>query len=253
MSSGADLQPCYKVANAPLNVFPYPHFFLEEVFDPKYYDRLQAMLPEPADMLPIAQVRPVKGYDERFVFDLTGPQLDALPAQKQVFWRELHQWLVGGRFGQVVLNRFGHFMNQRFTTDQVALHDEALLVQDVTNYKLGPHTDAPRKVVTLIFYLPQDTSQSHLGTSIYVPKDAAFRCPGGPHYPHDAFDRVWTAPFLPNSLFAFFKTDNSFHGVERVVDEDCRRWLLLYDFYEQAPRTAASAPAPAAAKVKFSF
>jgi hypothetical protein len=252
MYSGADLQPCYKVANAPLNVFPYPHFFVQDVFAAEYYQQIQANLPEPSDMLPIEQVRPVKGYPERFVLDFKGPQLQSLPAYKQAFWLDLHKWLVGGRFGQLVLNKFGHFLNQRFSKEQVGLHDEALLVQDITNYKLGPHTDSPRKVITLLFYLPKDTSQSHMGTSIYVPKDPAFRCPGGPHYPHEGFERLWSMPFVPNSLFAFFKSDNSFHGVEPVVDEDTKRWLLLYDLYEDAP-VAASAPAPAAPKMKFSF
>ena len=133
------------------------------------------------------------------------------------------------------------------------MQDEALLVQDITNYKLGPHTDTPHKVITLLFYLPKDTSQSHMGTSIYVPKEPTFRCPGGPHYPHEGFERLWSMPFLPNSLFAFFKTDNSFHGVEPVRDEGCRRWLLLYDLYEQKVPAAAPAPAAAAPKVKFSF
>jgi hypothetical protein len=62
-------------------------------------------------------------------------------------------------------------------------------------------------------------------------------------------------PFAPNSLFAFFKTDNSFHGVEPVLDADTRRWLLLYDIYVRNPKppaqpTVRSAPA---ANVKFSF
>lgn len=125
--------------------------------------------------------------------------------------------------------------------------EEALLVQDVTNYKLGPHTDAPRKVVTMLFYLPPDNSQLHLGTSIYLPRDPAFTCPGGPHHPHDQFARLHTNPFAPNSLFAFFKTDNSFHGVEPVADPDCRRWLLLYDIYvrENAPAKPAEPVIPA--------
>jgi hypothetical protein len=150
----------------------------------------------------------------------------------------------------LMLAKFAPFLNQRFQGQSgMRFHDEALLVQDTTRYQLGPHTDAPRKVVTLLFYLPPDESQRHLGTSIYLPKDRDFRCPGGPHHPHDRFDRVWTMPFLPNSLFAFFKNDVSFHGVEPVLDAGCRRWLLLYDIYHRAA-PAQAAPAPG---VKFSF
>jgi hypothetical protein len=86
-----------------------------------------------------------------------------------------------------------------------------------------------------------------------VPRKPAFRCPGEGLYRHEDFERLWSNPFLPNSLFAFFKTDNSFHGVEPVRDENCRRWLLLYDLYEQKVPAAAKPAAPPAPKVKFSF
>jgi len=62
-----------------------------------------------------------------------------------------------------------------------------------------------------------------------VPKDRRFTCPGGPHHRFDGFDRMLTMPYLPNSLFAFFKTKNSFHGVEPVNDAGAQRNLLLYD------------------------
>lgn len=255
MSSSAELHLSYRLANAAIQAYPYPHLFLQDVFPTEFYERLQAMLPDPEAMRPIAEVRPVKGYKERFVLGLEGEKLAALPPDKRAFWSELHGWLVGGGFANVVLNKFATYLDRRFK-DVPSPHfvDEALLVQDTTNYKLGPHSDAVRKVITLLFYLPRDRSQSHLGTSIYLPKDRAFRCPGGPHYPHDRFDRVWTMPFVPNSLFAFFKTDNSFHGVEPVADPDCRRWLLLYDIYLGQAGASQAEPQPAAKpRFRFSF
>ncbi len=256
MSSNAELHLAYKVGNAELSLFPYPHFFVHNVFPSDFYAEIQANLPDPAALLPIAEVRPVKGYKERFVFDFAGPQFNALPREKQAFWSGMHKWLLGGRFGQLVIEKFRPFIAQRFGNDpNLELYDEGLLVQDITNYSLGPHTDSPRKVITFLFYLPADESQRHLGTSIYLPKDPAFRCKGGPHYRHDGFERVWTMPFVPNSLFAFFKTDNSFHGVEPVLDADTRRWLLLYDIYmrEQKPVGTQLNAAVSPANVKFSF
>jgi hypothetical protein len=143
-SRAADLQPCYKVANEPLNLFPYPHFFVQDVFEPEYYAQIQKHMPEPRDMLPIGDVRPVRGYNERFILELGGKQLETLPTEKKAFWRDLNSWMVGGRFGQVVLNKFGQFMDQRFGQQEVGLYDEAMLVEDITNYALGPHTDATR-------------------------------------------------------------------------------------------------------------
>lgn len=251
MSSSAELQLAYKVGNAPINLFPYPHLFVQDVFPKDFYDALQANLPDPAAMLPIEQVRPVKRYKDRFVLEFEGQQLAALPEAKRAFWTNMHSWLVGGRFGELVANKFRPFIDQRFGKVNVELYDEALLVEDVTNYRLEPHSDAKHKVITLLFYLPKDESQRHLGTSLYVPKDPTFRCPGGPYHRPDQFERVWTMPFLPNSLFVFFKSDVSFHGVEPVRDADCKRWLLLYDIYCHEGDKAN--PTPAAAPVKFSF
>jgi hypothetical protein len=232
MSSRAELTLTYKVANAQISGFPFPHFFIQDVFPPDYYAQLLAMLPDSEAMLPIGVARNVPNTPDRFVLELKEEHLAALPADKRAFWEELRGWMVGGAFRQMLLHKFGLYIAQRFEgRKDVAYSDEAMLVQDTTRYSLGPHSDATRKVITLLFYLPKDTSQSHLGTSIYLPNDRNFRCPGGPHYKHKDFERLWTLPFLPNSLLVFFKTDRSFHGVEPVADPDTRRWLLLYDIF----------------------
>jgi hypothetical protein len=37
--------------------------------------------------------------------------------------------------------------------------------------------------------------------------------------------------YRPNTLFAFFKTDRAFHGVDRISDANVVRDLLLYNLY----------------------
>jgi hypothetical protein len=248
MFSDAEKQLAYKVGNVPFNLFPYPHFYIRDVFPADFYRQIQQNLPDPEAMIPIEKARAVRGYKERFVLGLEDVHLATLPAGKRAFWEDLRGWLVGAKFRALVMSKFKSLIDQRFAgATGVQFYDEGLLVQDITNYNLGPHTDAPRKVVTILFYLPPDESQLHLGTSIYLPVDPDFRCPGGPHHKRDQFERLHTNPFAPNSLFAFFKTDNSFHGVEPVADADCRRWLLLYDIYahSNAPAIPAAATVPA--------
>lgn len=63
------------------------------------------------------------------------------------------------------------------------------------------------------------------------PKVALKTADGGPHHVRENFTRVVTAPYLPNSLFGFIRTDNAFHGVEPVTDPDARRGLLLCNLY----------------------
>jgi hypothetical protein len=60
--------------------------------------------------------------------------------------------------------------------------------------------------------------------------------------------------FKPNTLFAFVKSDNSFHGVDPIRDADVLRDLILYDIQVKATSTredaaAGEAPPEAAAGV----
>lgn len=230
----------YSILNAPLRTHPYPHVYVPNVFPPEVYAELQRQIPHPDAMIPIEKARPVKGYKERFVQDISGP-LDGLTDPQKAFWRAMSRALLGGGFRSVMIERFKPFFVERFKDlGPVKIYDESLLVEDITNYALGPHTDAPQKVITVLFYLPKDDSQRDLGTSIYMPKEPGRRCPGGPHHAYEDFDRVATMPFLPNSMFAFVKTDNSFHGVQPVTEPDVRRWLLLYDIKAKLP----AAPQP---------
>ena len=59
MSSNAELHLLYKIANAPLNVFPFPHLYIRDVFPADYYAELQSMLPDPRSMVTISEARPV--------------------------------------------------------------------------------------------------------------------------------------------------------------------------------------------------
>ena len=258
MSSSAEQYTLYQIANAPLREHPYPHILVHDVFEPDLYRRMMANLLPPALMRPIKDDRPVgKTYsDDRYVYTLSQDRIGALPPPYAEFWDAFTRWLLDTPFAVTLFNKFGPHIHRRFADRKPGFYNEALLVDDRVRYVLGPHTDTPSKVITLLFYLPADNAHEHLGTSIYAPRDPSFRCPGGPHYSFDRFDRVVTMPYRPNTLFAFFKSDNSFHGVEPVRDRDYRRHLLLYDIkcqLEDAAQPGAVAAAATSPKVEFTF
>jgi hypothetical protein len=101
-------------------------------------------------------------------------------------------------------------------------------MKDLSDYSIGPHTDHPIRVLTLLFYLPFTNELSHLGTSVYHPRNISFECEGFHHYPFQDFIRLFTAPFHPNSMFGFIKTNRSFHGVEPIAQKGIERNLLSY-------------------------
>ena len=248
MSSGADLHVLYKIANAPISAFPFPHIYVRDIFPESFYRELRAHLP-PAeafhDLKALGRVG--SGYpDTRLVLPVTPDHIQLLAEPFRSFWSEIAQWMLRGGFGQMMLSKFDQFVQQRLGDPRnLEFFDELLLVQDYSTYSLGPHTDTPRKVLSFLFYLPPDDSLAHLGTSIYVPKDPAFLCPGGPHHPFERFDRMVTMPFLPNTLFAFFKTHNSFHGVEPIKETSVRRDLMLYDIKVSNPPELRQQDSPA--------
>src|SRR5690606_19753066 len=113
-------------------------------------------------------------------------------------------------------------INERFRgqISNLEVSPTAELFSDRTNYFIGPHTDHPTRLLNMFFYLPEDDSREHLGTSFYVPNDPTFTCKGGPHYKFKDFTRVFTAPYKRNKLAIFFKNDRSFHGVEPVEEKN---------------------------------
>ena len=254
MFSSAEMQLTYKVANAPIQMYPYPHILVHDVFPEDFYRALRCHLPPASAYKSLKALDRVVGNypDTRVVLPLTPEDVAALAEPYRSFWDATARWLVGGSFVRIVLQKFSPLLAQRFG-DPAALQygHEALVVQDRTNYSLGPHTDSPSKVLSFLFYLPADASMPHLGTSMYLPKDPSFTCPGGPHHAFDRFERLLTVPYVPNTLFAFMKTENAFHGVEPIAEPNVERALLLYDIRVVPAQVPTSAPA--APRTQFTF
>jgi len=200
---------------------PYPHIYGFNFFP--NFDEIIDNLPSIDQMRQIGEVRgggKLKRYKERFAFLVgDGAALQKLPESQRRFWGRFSQNLCDGRLARHAMDAFGVQRGGR------TFRNDVYLVRDTSDYSLGPHTDTPKKVITLIFYLKGDY---HLGTSVYAPKDPTFTDDTGEHFDSGGFDLVKTIPYIPNGVFGFARTNNSFHGVEPVKGE---RWNLLYDVH----------------------
>jgi hypothetical protein len=248
MFSNAEQHVLYQIANAPMREYPYAHIYVENVFPDDFYAALRANWPDPSALISLADTgRVPKGaYLERFIMPFTPAEIEKLPQERRVFWTEFAEWFLTLRFLTAMIDRFEPYVKVRFGDDiyRSEFAADSLLVRDLTNFSIGPHTDAPHRLLSMLFYCPDNDELKHLGTSIYVPCDPDFRCAGGPHYPHAKFRKVMTMEYRPNSLFAFIKNDHSFHGVEPINDENVRRDMLLYDIRVFAPEGKPQEPAP---------
>jgi hypothetical protein len=246
MSSAVEEHVLYEIANAPIREYPYAHIYVENIFPHDFYAQLRANWPDPSALISIADTgRVAKGaYPERFVMPFKAEEIDKFAADRRPFWQELASWLITQRFLTAMIDKFEPYAKERFGDDlyQCDFEYDSLIVRDLTNYSIGPHTDSPSRLLSMLFYCPPDEKHKHLGTSIYVPRDPGFRCKGGPHYPHQLFHKVRTMEYKPNSLFAFIKSDRSFHGVEPIGDQGVLRDILLYDVRVSPPGVGAQPP-----------
>lgn len=240
--SAAKLHAMYQILNAPLRVWPFPHICVHNILPADFYAELMRNRMDDGCFTPLVETGRVgKGYSgaRACVFP---NEVDKLPTteEKRTFWKRLFETFRDGEFSSVWLSVFKHGMAEKLADNKMSasdlkLYNEMFLMRDTTTYSLGPHTDTPRKMVSVLFYMPPDDSNSHLGTSAYIPKDRNFICMGGPHHPFEKFDLVATMPYMPNTLVAFPQTKRSFHGVEPVAREGDVRDLILFDLKTKLP------------------
>lgn len=234
MSFDVEQHVLYNIANAPVREYPFPHFYVHPVFPEDYYRELLARLPDLKVYRPIAETGSVEpgAYAERFITGLDAVEQDEFERGAGDFWERLRVWLNGPVFGNLIMHKFREGIRHRYgEASRLVTSGDIRLVRDFTHYAIPPHTDAPHKLASLLFYLPPDESKAALGTSIYTHEDPGFRCEGRTHHSFAGFRKVMSAPYLPNSLFAFLKTDAAFHGVERIETADVKRDLMLYNIY----------------------
>ncbi len=236
MFSDAKLHVMYQIANAPFREFPFPHIYVKEIFPPKFFEQIRAQLPHDEQYMRLVDTGRVgKGYSSArlSLFPDMLAESDLDDAQRG-FWDGMFATFGSNEFCSLVSQKFRPHIERRFAQSHpggVTLNPkpEVFLMRDLETYSLGPHTDSPAKLVSMLFYLAPDDRRPELGTALYVPKDRGFTCPGGPHHDRAHFDHMITLPYASNVLVAFPKTMNCFHGVEVLTQADSRRDIFFFD------------------------
>lgn len=236
---------------------PFPHYLLEDVFPEDYYRQLLHHLPTSNIYENLYEVTDLKldHFRHRYQRDLTEGWTSALPEPLQSFWNSFNQWFLSPELAHAVLESFAEPLRPRIGDhpEWPAVSVEAQFIRHRAGYFLGPHSDLYTKLVVLLLYLAPDANTTSLGTSLYRPKVEGFSCPDSKHYNFDDFIRVKTAPYKPNSLLAFVRSDISFHGLEPLSEQDVAtegRDVIQYVVHDKAAREAQLAAKRAAAADK---
>ncbi len=217
---GVELQPAFavdvskKVEMAEIIESPTPHLIVENVFSDETFQNIRKIIPDARHYVPMDDLGWTRGATGRKVFAHRDDFLTMLPPKQDRLLRELLAGLMDGNLLALAAQRFASWIPELTNGSTLeGFSAEACITKDYGGYEIGPHTDAPDRVLTLMYYLPENESCINSGTGLFVPKQDGFQCPGTKWHDFEGFDEVKRVPFKPNTLFGFVKTGSSFHGV----------------------------------------
>lgn len=223
---------------------PYPHFYIENFFPAEIYGRILELLPETSLYGHEAEYRHFdkNGQPNRFNLELASENVAQLSAPAREFWLGIRDAMGSPLLKQAVFRQLARGLAIRFgiapeEAAQAPGYPRPILMRELAGYRIKPHPDTRRKVVTFQVALPADESQVDLGTSLFQlslsPLTLRDEFPG--------FRRVGRYPFLPNSAFAFAVINGlrlrSWHGRE-TLPEGCGIRNSLLSVYYGAPEDA---------------
>lgn len=186
--------------------YPFPHTYVSKVFPEDYYKEMLHNLP------------PDEAYPDRQFENRAMTRQTSLSGIGP-FWHQLTEWMTKPAVMRILLDIFN-------LDASGSVQYDLRLVRDSAGYAIKPHTDIKAKLLSFLFYLPADNLHPGTGTRVYIPKNEGFRSDGTSRYPFRDFTEVYAAPFVPNTCFAFPRSDVSFHGVP-ATDFGPRNVLLL--------------------------
>ena len=212
----------YQVINTPIREYPYPHFFNTSVFPQNFYAKIMKHMPEANNYETLKKQglinvtdNDLKKFERRGVITLHDDKIQLIDEGIRDFWLELAKILMSPDFLIPLFAKFRHWItDEHGELLEIPYTTEISLFRDTEMWEMDPHTDQRNEILGLFFYLPPNDSTSHLGTSVYTPKEPGIAAEEFNRFPRKDFNCAYTAPFLPNSVFGFFRNNVSFHGVD---------------------------------------
>lgn len=234
------------VEATPLLPDPFPHLVTGGFFPTDVYQRLLESFPPEAsfEAFQYEKFSNNDGASNRKRFRFENACLDGLPGSMQEFWYAVRAALGSVELKQAVWDKLSDGLAFRYgckPADVSKLPGFALpeLFRETAGYRIKPHPDTRKKVVTMQIALPGNASQKALGTEFYrrsLRPSAWFREPKG-------FDIVKTMPFLPNTAYAFVVLNTmrlkSWHGKSTLAASSGTRYSILNIWYEKVEHANA--------------
>lgn len=218
---------------------PFGHCYFENVFPEDYYQEILQRLPsaEEYHALNLKAWSRANGESTRDRMFLSKEGLEPLEGGQRKFWSTLTDVILSEQVKRAIYAKLWKDIALRFDLEQhdvpdIVGHPRGVLFRDTDEYRIKPHPDGASRIVTMMYYLPQDMSQEDLGTSLYVKRPPLKRLFG------DKFEEVKRFPYRPNSGMAFVinrrRDRTSWHGRELLPPGSGVRNSILTQFREDA-------------------
>jgi hypothetical protein len=211
--------------------FPYPHIVFRNFFPGAFYRDLVRNVPNEG-------YDPITATGSRMALRLYGDSVERIEPNLRASWTAVSAMLTSKQVETAIRIKLNDGLKIRARGDKVPGADDLKLVakpvvyRDRDGYRIKPHPDTRKKIVTMQLYCPADASQEALGTTLYR---ASLK--GLFHVGSCCLEPVKTIPFLPNVGYAFVvlkayhsPTKMSWHG-RPPIKTDQPRISILNTFY----------------------
>jgi len=240
LSEGTPVSPVLahalaSIAAAEVHSAPFPHIFFRNFFPQDFYDGLTAALPGEGCFKPLGDKE-----GARFVAKIYGGNLSRDDLDPSGRWQQVSEVLRSPLLEDAIRDRLFEGLEIRRKAEKLSsvrdlkLVPKPVVYRDMDGYRIKPHPDTRKKVITMQIYLPTDLSQEEMGTTLYRVSPAGLL-----HVGSYGLEPVKTFPFIPNVGYAFvvlkpshslFKT--SWHGrppIKTAIDKP--RVTVLNTYY----------------------
>jgi hypothetical protein len=203
---------------------PFDHIYMTNVLDGDSYDALLAALPDRRFYHELQHRDAMRqdGSSTRLRLYLYPELLARLPTAQKRSWLPIARALCSRRLEDALKRKFRTALEQRFgkPVEGIGMYPVPILLRDQPGYRIGIHSDVPKKAVTVQFYLPRGSSQRDIGTIFHEGEYG------------ELAERTTRMPFMPATGYAFpVSLTKSWHSAAPTTPKDGERVSMMVTYY----------------------
>ena len=153
---------------------PFFHLEFDRIFPDNVYAQMLPLMPEASDYRPMHGRSKsndlADGTHTRVKIDLFPEYIRVLPAEQRGLWDLVGAALCSREVSDAMVRKLAPALARRFGPEYagVGLYPIPTLTRDGAGYTINIHSDHLSKGITVQFYLPHDSSTTHIGTVFHT-------------------------------------------------------------------------------------